>query len=434
MTAAVRINTSHINEWNPLMHFDSMKELFIARKNGDREALKAVPPVTVEIDPVDHCNHACQWCFTASHRETDIMPADAVKRLVIALGRWGVRSVHFAGGGEATLLKNFARLRASFAPSTEPGSETVLDTVAAANMVAGLITNGSTLRILDTAALAEKVSWIRVSIDAGSEQRYKVKHRPKGHTLSDVHRGLEAMVKVRGTRAYPTLGASFIFEENTPEMMEEIRAFARDMANLKIDYIQIKPENFNRGPDAEQFLRMISVMLDEDLAGSTTFATINLPHADADDAKYCWYSHVGPVVGATGDVYACCYTYGITAFKLGNVLSDAAGFDGVWAGDERLRASEAIEPKRCQSCRHTSFNRMADKLYELGEEIWDWLAAELHAARSGKPESEVEYPANALWLRPGLRQFEHLQRSGANSITDYPVFRPTHFINASVPV
>lgn len=433
MTNAVRINTCHINEWNALLHFDTMKALFIARKNCDPEALKAVPPVTVEIDPVDYCNHACQWCFTASHRKTNVMPVYAVKSLIIALGRLGVKSVHFAGGGEATLLRNLARLRASVASSTEPRSETILDMVATANMVAGLITNGSTLRILDPVALAEKVSWMRVSIDAGSEQRYKQKHRPKGHTLSDVHRGLEAMLEVRDTRAYPTLGASFIFEENTPEVMEEIRAFARDMANLKIDYIQVKPENLNRGPQAEQFLHMIGVMLDEELAGSSTFATINLPHADADNARYCWYSHVGPVVGATGDVYACCYTYGITAFKLGNVLSDAAGFNGVWAGDERLKASETIEPKRCQSCRHTSFNRIADRLYELGEEIWDWLADELQAARSGKRESEVEYPLNTLWLRPGLRQFEHLQRSGANSITAYPVFRPTHFINASVP-
>lgn len=433
MNDAVRINTSHINEWNALLHFDTMKALFVARKNRDREALKVVPPVTVEIDPVDYCNHSCKWCFTASHRETDMMPVDAVKRLVVALGQLGVKSVHFAGGGEATLLKKFARLRASVAPSTEPGSETVLDKVAAASMVAGLITNGSTLRILDSAALAEKVSWMRVSIDAGSEQRYKDKHRPKGHTLSDVHRGLEAMVEVRGMRAYPTLGASFIFEENTPEMMEEIRAFARDMAGLKIDYIQVKPENHNRGPQAEQFLRMIGIMLDEELAGSSTFATINLPHTDADDARYCWYSHVGPVVGATGDIYACCYTYGIAAFKLGNVLSDAAGFEGVWAGDERLKTSEAIEPKRCQSCRHTSFNRMADMLYELGEEIWNWLEDELQAVHGGKPESEVEYPANTLWLRPGLRQFERLLRSGANSITAYPVFRPTHFINASAP-
>ncbi|WP_181763117.1 radical SAM protein [Mesorhizobium sp. B2-4-13] len=426
-----RYNQVHVNEWNFLEHFGALHALLVARREGNTNNLLKIAPVTVEIDPVDYCNHACEWCFTASHRESDRMSDDSVRTLVAQLGKMGAKSVHFAGGGEPTLLKHFARLKGrKERGGTEKDQNTVLDAAEEANLTAGVISNGSTLRALDLDRLVGQLSWIRFSIDAGTEERYRKKHRPKGHTLLDLHSGIEALVQSRGASPYPTIGASFIFEVVSPEIIDEIKLFARNMARLKVDYIQIKPENLNRGPDVEALLDSLGPILAEELTGSSTFAAINQAHPNTDDARYCWYSHIGPVVGATGDVYACCYTYGMPDFKLGNMLDEERGFAGVWNSEKRLAVTSGIDPALCLSCRHASFNRIADRLYELDKEDWDWLADALSEIKKGKQAREIVPRPRTHWVVPGLEQYELLQRSARNTITDYPVYRETQFISA----
>ncbi|MGJ5196567.1 MULTISPECIES: radical SAM protein [unclassified Bradyrhizobium] len=425
---ASRYNIAHVNEWNFLLHWSAMLAVFQARKAKADQLLRAIPPITVEVDPVDHCNHQCPWCFTLAHRATDRLSEATVNKVIKELGQMGAKSVHFAGGGEPTLFRRFAARRGSKDPSPDKSVQTLLDAVKSAGLVAGLITNGSTLRILDPEFLTSRLAWIRVSIDAGTEARYQAKHRPKGHTLKDVHLGIADVIGKRAAGIYPTIGASFIFEQNTSEMKDEILKFVSDLAALGADFVQIKPENNNRGADADRFLASFRTEIASKLKGGVTLAIMNAPHRHSAHAGYCWYSHFGPVVGATGDVFACCYTYGMPEFRYGNLDEYGNSFQNLWGSAERLNLSSTIDPKGCHTCRHRSFNELGDRLYLLGEGAWHSVTQLLDLIDRGAEVDPQHLPENLRWMDAGFAQYRRLRSIGHNDLLQYPVYRPTEFI------
>lgn len=105
-----RYQEKHVNGWNFLVHWRELAKVFRLR-NVCFDEQRSTPPITVEVDPVDYCNHSCTWCFTSSHRETDRLSKAEVHKITEELGEMGAKSVHFAGGGEPTLFRGFALQR-----------------------------------------------------------------------------------------------------------------------------------------------------------------------------------------------------------------------------------------------------------------------------------------------------------------------------------
>jgi len=137
------------------------------------------------------------------------------------------------GGGEPTLHKDFGE---------------IVNYIKRIGLQLGIVTNGSRLgRMTKAAALLEKHDWIRVSLDAASQETFVKLHRPKTNvTLDDIlHSARE--VKMRNPNV--SLGYSFVIMweglylngqalyPNIHEMTEAVRL----SQTYGFDYISFKP-------------------------------------------------------------------------------------------------------------------------------------------------------------------------------------------------
>jgi len=184
---------------------------------------ETVPPVTVEIDPTNACNHDCIWCISGGFRARNAatLSRELLLRLLIELAEYGVRSVTFTGGGEPLL---HAALPQAMRVASEAGLEV------------GLVTNGELLSGEKLAAAAETCSFVRVSLDAGNAETYAQMHRPKAADAYErVLRNIGDLISARGRRATPTVGAAYLAH---PANVGEIRAAARALADIGADYLQ----------------------------------------------------------------------------------------------------------------------------------------------------------------------------------------------------
>ena len=68
---------------------------------------ETAPPVTVEIDPTNVCNHRCQWCVSTMSHNGEQFTLEQFVRLIGDIARVGAKSVVLKGGGEPTLHKQF---------------------------------------------------------------------------------------------------------------------------------------------------------------------------------------------------------------------------------------------------------------------------------------------------------------------------------------
>lgn len=415
-----RYNPIHVNEYNILFHWDSILDVIRNHRRYTDGSSAPPMPITVEVNPMDFCNHGCVWCFTKSHRESDRMRENVLSLLLEQLKLGGVKSIHFAGGGESSLYKGLLprkNLSISLADKLASDGSTSL----------GLITNGSVLDRLSLARLARLFTWIRFSIDAGTESRYAKTHAQSGHSLSHVHQNIANLIAERGNNIYPIIGCSFIYEENTDTIRDEVLRFTSTMSELGVDYIQVKPENDNRAKASLEFLDSLRDDIDRNLSGSPTFASLHTPHNQDHNSNYCWYSYFGTVVGATGGVYVCCYTYGQDEFKYG-VIDDENDFLNLWSSSQRQNLADSIEPRKCPSCRHNTFNLLVERLYLLPNDIQNSLSGILHSLKAGANLSDVNVPPELRWLNPGLEHICTVINAGYNKILDFPVYRDTDFV------
>src|SRR5689334_6845387 len=95
-------------EFNPLKVLHHIDRLQALANNQD------IAPVTIEIDPVAYCNHACEWCVDPIHHPTQMK--DSLYRSLLqelttfSVGGFGVEGIVFKGGGEPTLHPRFGQM------------------------------------------------------------------------------------------------------------------------------------------------------------------------------------------------------------------------------------------------------------------------------------------------------------------------------------
>lgn len=417
----IRYNPIHINGYNYLFHWDRICDILDNHKHYLARNYKITYPITIEIDPIDYCNHSCIWCFTYSHRKTSLLNSSVLENLLEELKKNDVRSIHFSGGGEATLYNGLIRKHGN-----RKNNKSLIQKFGK-TVTLGLITNGSILDKLDVDDIVQNLKWIRFSVDAGTNERYEKVHKPLNHNLDIVHNNIKEIVGIRGDSVYPVIGCSFIYERNDEEIREEILAFAKRMSSLSVDYIQVKPENNNRSEASKRFANVIEKDIEDVLEQKNMFATIDRPYPIKGNSDFCWYSYFGPVVGATGGVYVCCSKYGQDNFKYG-VVNSKNSFEKIWNSKERINFVKNIETRNCQSCRHNRFNVDIEKLYRAGKEVRKALSIMLTSLKAGIPFRDINIPKELFYLQNGLKHFEIVTRLGYNRIIDFPVYRETKII------
>lgn len=149
-------------EWgNPYNSFNSMKGLLFKDRFDGIISGKFLPPVEVNIDPVNNCNMNCIWCNgkdIINRKAKEVMTREHLFDLIDYCGKWGVHAICFAGGGEPTLHPDLADV---FKRCRDNGLDSAI------------ITNGYFPDERQIEQAAKYTRWIGVSVDAANRETFK---------------------------------------------------------------------------------------------------------------------------------------------------------------------------------------------------------------------------------------------------------------------
>ncbi len=223
------------------------RALRAARARG--EAPPAYPdwaPLSINLDLTTACNYRCDHCI-----DWDILN----KPIKFDLGRLfasldamaarGLKSVILIGGGEPTLHPAFVE---------------VVQRLKQRGLSVAVVTNGSrTDRLLEIADLLDERDWIRLSLDAGTNETFVRMHKPVQKDLT-----LEAICadipELRARNPKPRVGFSFVItwegarrdgETEVVENIDEIVPATRLAKAHRFSYISLKPFLTRRGDGSE---------------------------------------------------------------------------------------------------------------------------------------------------------------------------------------
>ena len=311
------------------------------------------PPVTVELDLTNLCNHACPGC-TFSYLvniSRDSIPMELAESIVDQLADCGVRAVTFSGGGEPLVY----------------GPERVLslmERITARGMDTALITNGS---LLNDERFMSLCKWVRVSLDGYDADTFARFHGRNDKEFAKVVEGLHLMGQIairRRNAGLPcaTLGAGFLTDAGTLGRGDFVK-MAEFCAGIDgLDYVQFRPLVVNMVADAT--LQGGGAAIDNDTLQGVLREYQAAKQYARDDFKVlmfagkyqtlaqpgfgktydkCLGHFLEAVVSADARVYICCHTQGQERFCLGDLRQNT--FDEVWRSERAKSVYEATDPR-----------------------------------------------------------------------------------------
>ena len=194
-----------------------------------------VGPLSINLDLTTACNYACDHCIDWEILNSGISHDDKRLRASIEdMARRGLKSVILIGGGE---------------PTVYPGFASFVRFLKGLALQVAVVSNGSRNdRVLEVADVLDEHDWVRLSLDAGTDDTFQRMHKPKKPvTLDEI---CSWIPKIKAKNPRPRMGFSFIItwrgaerEEGAKivENLDEMPAAARRARDAGFDYISFKP-------------------------------------------------------------------------------------------------------------------------------------------------------------------------------------------------
>ena len=335
-------------------------------------------PILVEIDPSNACNHGCYFCISSYIHlpesvdlktfDRSIMTKNVLMDVCSDLMDMKVRAINWTGGGEPTIN-----------PALKDAIQHIGEN---SDIKMGIFTNGTLLDkwdLYDT--FVDHMTWVRFSIDAGTEETYNSVRRAKdgqdwNKMLSNLTRLLDTNKK-KGKKI--DIGVGFVI---TADTYKEIVDFAKVFVNYDVDYCQFKPEIVNREReegkqrDQEFWYKEVEPLLEEAreiLGDKFQINGYKLSDLEEDPSLYgrnykkCLGSQVQPCIGADGNVYVCTNHRGYEEYSYGSLYE--ASFKDIWSDiQKRKEVMHTIEEVECfskctQLCKPHESNKAMWELY-----------------------------------------------------------------------
>ena len=361
------------NSLKILHHIDRLRAL---AENQD------IAPITVEIDPVAYCNHACGWCVDPVHHPVKLSEetfANLISELAtFSVNGFQVEGIVFKGGGEPTLHPNFGAM-----------VERTVDL----GFAVGVVTNGSRLQNW-AKVLGTRASYVRVSIDGPTPESHARIHQSQD--FKKILSGIKHLIKARGNKHHPIVGLSFAIDIHTINLAHEALRLGEE---LEVNYVLLRPPFFEEvgreptmaiseaqqvrkqlGQVASKYNGSLDVMVGnwigdaEQKAMKNQFLEASGRRAMQIAADLpiehrtgrCLASPVLAVVTADGNLYGCCNLRALPQWSFGCLnYSAAIGFKELWAGEQRSQTLERMHQTQCiQHCTHplARYNEMIEVL------------------------------------------------------------------------
>jgi MoaA/NifB/PqqE/SkfB family radical SAM enzyme len=310
------------------------------RQVADGRRLAA--PLVVDLDPTTMCDLACPECISASVLHTSRFSADRCVELAGELVGAGVKAVVLIGGGE---------------PLMHPAVGKVITILHEASLKVGLVTNGTMIgRYLDE--LASMASWVRVSVDAATQETYD-RFRPSRRNAS-VFPLVIGNMRELAARKTGRLGYSFLLMQRFDDRgraadsnygeLYQAGELAKDIgcdyfevkAMLDSDHFTINQPTADIAAAEEQVARLR--LLEDDafrVLSSSNWEAVRRDAHPVQPKEYasCAVAELRTTVTPNG-VYICPYHRGDERGRLGEVTTTS--FGQMWASAD----TTIIDPRR----------------------------------------------------------------------------------------
>ena len=301
------------------------------------EKAKKVVPIYWEITTAGACSHRCHFCSVDSLEYPDnFIDAYLLIGRMQEAQQMGVRSVMFAGTGEPLLHRQINE---------------IVSGAVDCGLDAAFTTNGVALNRLDTIA---KCSWVKLSINAGTQATYAKVHRTKERDWTRVWNNVSDAVKRKGNCA---LGVQCVV---LPDNFHEMATLCTIARNSGVDYVVLKPYSVGtfqaHAPIQTNYAEWDASLSELPAIFNTDkFKVIYRANAMRQEREKHPYDkcRATPFVWvysrAEGDVFSCSAHLLDQRFHIGNLNNQS--FREIWEGEGRRANWEMMQTFDISNCR-----------------------------------------------------------------------------------
>jgi MoaA/NifB/PqqE/SkfB family radical SAM enzyme len=341
---------SSINRFNSmkiLAHADRLREI----------ADGGMPyPIDWHIYPTNACNHSCSWCMFRQNGEQAVLatlPQDLMLRAVRDAAEAGAVLVHFSGGGEPLLNQYTAE---------------AMELASSLGLAVALSTNGTFL----TLRVAETADYLRVSLNAGTEEQHRrTNHSGNGH--SD-WQGIVQNIKQVAPHRKRDLGLAFVVDHDN---FRDIYPFCQVAVECGADFVHIRPAFwYDREADKQTHAIMGAAFQECERARHDFGQQLGIfAIAEKFDGYWtprsysrCLATLTGTCLTATGDFAVC---QDRTDLRFGVAYREGVSFEEVWHSEEHRQLVDSISSPgtldECPRCVWNKRNEIIDQAFVKDE-------------------------------------------------------------------
>lgn len=321
----------------------------------------------MEISPNGPCNHKCIFCaFEYLEYQKRFIDRDVMLRTLKELGECGVKSAMFAGEGEPLIHPNISEF-------VQAGKSAGIDMAIASN--GALFTPSTSKKILPY------LSWIRISLNAGSKKTYSKIHGVGEKEFDKVLFNLAEAVRIKKSENLScAIGIQCLL---LPENIRELVQLARTAREIGVDYLTVKPfikhplstHNILTDFDNPTLNRLEKKLQKE---ATDNFQVVFRSHSiiklrtESRGYSRCLGLPFFAEIISNGDVYSCGPFLGNPKFCYGNIYHSS--FREIWLSENRRKiqnfAAESLDAEKCmKNCRLDEINRYLWELNHPGPHV-----------------------------------------------------------------
>lgn len=343
------------------LRIDNHKLIYHIGRVNDWLKGEEIYPIYIEISPSGTCNHRCIFCaFEYLDYKPRFIDKEVLKKTLKELADCKVRSIMFSGEGEPFLHKDLPEI---ILYARKVG----LDIACAINGV--LFSPQKAKRCLGA------LTWIKVSINAGTKKTFSKIHNCREEDFDRVMFNLKEAVKIKRKNKYAcTIGAQIVL---LPENIKEIARLANLLKEIGVQYLVVKPfikhlmsaHNISR----EITHKELSILENElKKFSKDNFKIYFRAHSfmklkEPRFYKRCLGLPFFCEITSNGNIYTCGPYLGNSDFCYGNIYENS--FVEIWKGRKRKQILERVsrmDARLCmKNCRLDEVNRYLWELKNL---------------------------------------------------------------------